>query len=115
MTKRQVILRAMARNITWDQAAEILGMSTASMCRLRTLYECRGYDGFWARADRRTRPAVSFTLLEKALLLYKDKYSGLDIRSFHQVLKQRHSIYLSYDCLRQALHDAGLRSRISAV
>ena len=38
----KVILRAMAKKITWWQAAEIIGISDRSMRRWRERYEERG-------------------------------------------------------------------------
>ncbi len=50
MKVQEVILRAMAKRITWWQAAEILGISARSMRRWRQRYREHGYDG---RFDRR--------------------------------------------------------------
>ena len=41
----RVILRAMARRITWWQAAEIIGISCRQMRHWRRRYEEDGYDG----------------------------------------------------------------------
>ena len=43
MKAQDVILRAMAKRITWWQAAEILGISDRSMRRWRERYEKYGY------------------------------------------------------------------------
>ena len=50
MKVQEVILRAMAKKITWWQAAEIIGISDRSMRRWRERYEQNGYDGL---IDRR--------------------------------------------------------------
>ncbi len=50
MKVQEVILRAMAKRITWWQAAEIMGISDRHMRRWRERYEEFGYDG---RFDRR--------------------------------------------------------------
>jgi transposase len=55
MNVQKVILRAMARRITWWQAAEILGISDSSMRRWRQRYEEDGYDGLFDR--RRGKPS----------------------------------------------------------
>ena len=47
--------RAMAKRITWWQAAEIFGMSCRSMRRWKRRYEQQGYDGLY---DRRGAPRV---------------------------------------------------------
>ena len=52
---QEVILRAMAKTITWWQAAEIIGISDRSMRRWRGRYEQHGYDGLLDR--RRGKPS----------------------------------------------------------
>ena len=52
---QEVILRAMAKRMTWWQAAEVIGISDRQMRRWRRRYEKFGYDGLW---DRRCRPAA---------------------------------------------------------
>ena len=109
MKMREVILRAIAKEITWDQAADILGMSHSAIWRLRALYERRGYDGFWVRArGKRPAPYVPLATVEKILLLYKGKYSHLDARSFQEVLSKKHSIHLAHAWLSQTLKESGL-------
>jgi Homeodomain-like domain len=45
MKVQEVILRAMAKRITWWQAAEVIGISDRQMRRWRRRYEKCGYDG----------------------------------------------------------------------
>ena len=45
MKIQEVILRAMARKITWFQAAETLGFSDRHLRRIREPYQEFGYDG----------------------------------------------------------------------
>ena len=111
MKMREVVLRAIAKKITWDQAADILGMSHSAMWRLRGLYQRRGYDGFWVRATRKPGALpIPLSDLEKVLLLYQQRYSHLDLRSFQKILGKKHSIHLDRDWLSQALREAGLTS-----
>jgi transposase len=113
MKMREVVLRAIARKITWDQAADILGMSHSAMWRLRGLYQRRGYDGFWVRATRKPEELrIPLPTLEKALQLYQEKYSHLDARSFQQVLIKKHSIDLNHAWLARVLREAGLTPEI---
>ena len=56
MKVQVVILRAMAKRITWWQAAEIIGISERHMRRWRERYEEFGYDGLF---DRRRGEAIS--------------------------------------------------------
>ena len=55
MKVQEVILRALAKKITWGQAAEIIGISDRQMRRWRERYEEFGYDGLFDR--RRGRPS----------------------------------------------------------
>jgi transposase len=55
MKVQEVILRAMAKKITWWQAAEIIGISERQMRRWRQRYEEWGYDGLFDR--RRGKPS----------------------------------------------------------
>src|SRR5437764_530645 len=68
MKVQEVILRAMARKLSWWQAAEILGISDRHMRRMRERYEEFGYDGLFDR--RRGRPStkrVPLATVEKIL------------------------------------------------
>ena len=55
MKIQEVLLRAMARKITWFQAAEILGFTDWHLRRIRERYEEFGYDGLFDR--RRGQPS----------------------------------------------------------
>src|ERR1700751_5676190 len=109
MKGQEVILRAMAKKITWWQAAEIVGMSDRQMRRLRWRYENYGYDGL---LDRRRGPPrerrVWLALAEQVLGLYREKYYDLNVRHFHEKLREQHGITLSYTWVKLALQGAGL-------
>jgi hypothetical protein len=78
MKMREVVLRAIARKITWDRAADVLGISYSAMERLRQLYGRRGYDGLWVRAIGKPRQkSVPLEAVEEVFLLYQEKYSHL--------------------------------------
>src|SRR5271168_4922467 len=109
MKIQEVILRAMAKKITWWQAAEIIGISDRSMRRWRERYEAHGYDGLMDR--RRGRPStrrVALATVEQVLGLYREKYFDLNVRHFHEKLRDEHGIGLSYTWVKQALQGAGL-------
>jgi transposase len=109
MKVQEVILRAMAKKINWCQAAEILGISDRQMRRWRERYEEHGYDGLIDR--RRGRPSekrVPLAQVEQVLGLYREKYFDLNIRHFHEKLRDEHGIGLSYTWVKQALQGAGL-------
>ena len=112
MKVQEVILRAMARKITWWQAAEIIGISDRQMRRWRERYEEHGYDGLMDR--RRGKPSskrVPLAMVEQVLQLYRDRYFDLNVRHFHEKLTGEHGIGLSYTWVKQALQGAGLVAR----
>lgn len=49
MKVQEVILRAMAKKLTWWQAAEVLGISDRQMRRWKKRYAAYGYDGLYDR------------------------------------------------------------------
>ena len=55
MKVQEVILRAIAKRITWWQAAEIIGISDRQMRRWRERYEEFGFRGLFDR--RRGKPS----------------------------------------------------------
>jgi transposase len=109
MKVQEVILRAMAKKIRWWQAAEIIGISDRQMRRWRERYEEHDYDGLSDR--RRGRPSekrVPLAQVEQVLGLYREKYFDLNVRHFHEKLRQEHEIELSYTWVKLALQGAGL-------
>ena len=112
MKVQEVILRAMAKKITWWQAAEIIGISDRHMRRWRERYEEFGYDGLFDR--RRGKPSpkrVPMQTVEQVLGLYREKYFDFNVRHFHEKLQSEHSLQLSYSWVKQALQGAGLVAR----
>lgn len=109
MKLQDVMLRAMAKRITWFQAAEILGISCRQMQRWKTRFEHEGYEGLFDR--RRGLPSpkrVPLKTVEEVLRLYKEQYFDFNVRHFHEKLSSEHDIHLSYTWVKQALQGAGL-------
>jgi transposase len=112
MKLQDVILRAMAKKITWLEAAEIIGVCDRTMRRMRERYEEFGYDGlFDQRRRKRTTLRVPMETAERVLALYRDTYFDLSVRHFHEKLREEHAIELSYTWVKQALQGAGLVAR----
>jgi transposase len=109
MKIQEVILRALAKRITWCQAAEIIGISDRQMRRWYQRYQEFGYDGLFDR--RRGRPSpkrVAVETVEQMLGLYRDRYFDLNVQHFCEKLREEHSISRSYTWVRTALQAAGL-------
>ena len=114
MKVQEVLLRAMAKKITWWQAAEIIGVSARTMRRWRERLEQNGYDGL---ADRRkgvvSPKRVPLAICEQVLGWYRERYYDLNIRHFHEKLKEEHGVDLSYTWVQKALQGAGLVAKRS--
>lgn len=109
MKLQDVILKAIAKKITWLDAAEIAGLSALTMGRIRRKYAEFGYDGLYEQHRRKRHVhRVPLTTAERVLALYQRSYSGLSAARFHQKLRSEHGIQLSYNWVKQALRGAGL-------
>jgi len=109
MTIREVVLRAMSGEISWIQAAEIIGCAPRTVRRWRWRYEHIGYDGLLDR--RRGRPSprrAPFAEVQRVLQLYRAHYVGFNGRHFHQIARRDHGVMLSYTYVKTALQRAGL-------
>jgi transposase len=109
MSVQDVLLKAMAKKITWWAAAEIIGVTDRTMRRWRERLQEHGYGGL---ADRRKgKPSgkrIPLAQVEEVLRLYKETYYDLNIRHFHEKLREEHQIKLSYTWVQKALQGAGL-------
>src|ERR1051326_7651293 len=89
MKVQDVLLKAMAKKITWWAAAEILGVTDRTMRRWRERLEEEGYSGL---ADRRKgKPSaqrIPLLTVEKVLGLYQETYYDLIMRHFHEKLQE---------------------------
>src|SRR5450756_2388332 len=104
MKLQDVLLKAMAKKITWWDAAEIIGVSDRTMRRWRERLEQDGYDGLGDRRKGRPSPKrVPLATVEEVLRLYRGVYHDLNMRHFHEKLGEEHRIELSYTWVQQAL------------
>ena len=112
MKLQDVLLKAMAKKITWWEAAEIIGVTDRTMRRWRERLEADGYSGLVDR--RKGKPSdkrVPLATAEEVLRLYRETYFDLNMRHFHEKLREEHDIELSYTWVQKALQGAGLVAR----
>ncbi len=112
MKLQDVLLKAMAKKITWWEAAEIIGVTDRTMRRWRERLETDGYSGLVDR--RKGKPSdrrVPLATVEEVLRLYRETYFDLNMRHFHEKLSEEHGIELSYTWVQKALQGAGLVAR----
>jgi transposase len=112
MKLQDVILKAIAKRITWMAAAEIAGVSDRTMRRIKQRYEEFGYDGlFDQRRGRRSIHRIPLEIAEQVLSLYQEKYFDFSVLHFHEKLRKDHKLQVSYSWVKQALQGAGLVSK----
>lgn len=110
MKIQEVLMRAVSHEITWIQAAEILGCTTRSLRRWKLRYQRFGMRGL---VDGRTRGHRSPRWIrpqdvEPLLRLYRERYRGFNVRHFCAIARRDHRLRWSYSFVRQALQGAGL-------
>lgn len=114
MKIQEVILRAISKQITWIEAAEIIGVRPRSMRRWRQRYQEFGYDGLFDRRLKRPSPKrVPLETVEKVLCLYREQYFDFNVAAYVDKLHQVHDVQLSYSWVKTALQEAGLVAKKS--
>ena len=109
MKLQDVLLKAMARTITWWEAAEIAGVSDRIIASWRKQLEEEGYKGLAVHHRGKTSfPLVPLRTVEEVMRLYQESNHHLSVRHFHERLRNEHGIRLSYDWVYHALVGAGL-------
>jgi transposase len=112
MKVQDVMLQAMAKKISWWQAAEILGISDRHLRRWRERYKEFGFRGLFDRRKGRPSPKrVPVAVVERVLELYRERYFDLNVRHFHEKLSEEHQVHLSYSWVKGLLQGAGLVKR----
>ena len=110
MKVHEVLMRAVSRELSWIQAADILGCTPRSLRRWKLRYQQSGVAGL---VDGRTRGHGSTRRvkpqdLEPLLRLYRERYAGFNVRHFCSIARREHGLVWSYSFVRQALQRAGL-------
>jgi transposase len=109
MKIQEVILRALSGQLTWLQAADIIGLSPRSMRRWRQRYATHGYDGLFDRRRRTPSPKrAPLADVERLLHLYRRHYDGFNVRHFWRKARREHGLTFCYAFVKQALQGAGL-------
>lgn len=109
MTVQEVMLKAISGEVHWFRAAEILGWSPRTLRRWRERYEADGYGGLIDK--RQLRPSIRCVppgQVEQVLRLYRERYTGFNVRHFHEIAQREHGVTVSYSFVKQALQRAGL-------
>jgi transposase len=109
MTRREVITKAIAKQLTWVQASEILGISARHMRRLRRKVERWGMSAVMdQRGGRPRRKRIKAGTIELLCRLKRDVYADFSLQHFYEHVSEKHGVKVSYNWLRLMLQEAGV-------
>jgi transposase len=109
MTRREVVTKAIAKQLTWLQASEILGISARHMRRLRRKVERWGMSAVMdQRGGRPRRKRIKAGTIELLCRLKRDVYPDFSLRHFYEHVSEKHGVKLSYNWLRLMLQEAAV-------
>ncbi len=104
--------RTEAKELTQEEASEILGINVRTFQRWADRYAAEGDDGLVdRRMGGRSPKRAPEEEVERMLGLFRDKYADFTVKHFHEQLQRRHGYVLGYTVTKLALHAAGLVSK----
>jgi len=112
MTRKEVIVRAIAKEITWIQAAWICGITDRHMRRLKERYQAWGYDGLVdQRGGRPRRKRIALETIATLCELKRERYADFSVQHFWEKAREEHHIDIGYTWLKLTLQAAGLAEK----
>ncbi len=94
------------------EAAEIIGVCDRTTRGMRERYQEFAYDGLFDQRRRKLSILrVPMEQAERVLALYRETHFDLNVKHFHEKLREEHGMELSYTWVKQALQSAGLVAR----
>ena len=103
MRVQDVLLQAMAKKITWWQAAEILGVSDRTMRRWRERLETDGYSGLADRRKGKPSGKRAAGYGEAGAAVVSRGLLRPQLAALHEKLREDHGIQMSYTWVQKAL------------
>jgi transposase len=97
------------RELSTEDAAEILGISVRTFLRKRTRYEEEGFEGLYDRRLGKVSPhRAADDEVERITKLYADKYRGFNVKHFHEFASREHGLKYGYSWTKTQLERVGL-------
>src|SRR5229473_5066702 len=107
MTRREVIIKAIARQLSWVQAAEVLGITARHMRRIRRTIERYGMEALMDhRGGRPRRRRIKVGTVALLIRLKRDIYPDFSVQHFYEQVTEQHRVKVSYNWLRLMLQEA---------
>lgn len=109
MTRREVITQAIVKQLSWVQAAAIVGVTPRQMRRIRWRVEHYGLDAVMdQRGGRPRRKRIKAGTIELLCRLKRDVYADFTLQHFYEHVTEQHGVKVSYNWLRLMLQEAGV-------
>lgn len=109
MMRKEVIIKAAAGRLTWQQAADILGISPRQMRRIRDGYLKWGIDALRDRRGGRCRVRrIPLATVEELCRLKQEVYPDFSTKHFHEMATEKHGLKVSYTWTKLVLQEAGI-------
>ena len=109
MTRREVITKAIVKQLSWVQAAAIVGVTPRQMRRIRWRVEHYGLDAVMdQRGGRPRRKRIKAGTIELLCRLKRDVYADFTLQHFYEHVTEKHGVKVSYNWLRLMLQEAGV-------
>ena len=112
MKELEVILKAMAGEIQWIQAADILGITPRAMRYKHRRLKGMGVEGLLDR--RKGMPSsrrAPFEVVRKVLERYRKEFEGFNVKHFHERMAEEYGLVYGYTWTKNLLQEAGYVKR----
>src|SRR6201993_5212702 len=97
MTRREIITKAIAKRLSWIQAAEIIGIKPRQMRRIRWRVEHYGLEAVMdQRGGRPRRKRIKAGTIELLCRLKRDLYPDFSLWHFYEHVTEKHGVKVSY-------------------
>ena len=107
-----VLSRWKSRELSAQEAGEMLGCSERQFLRHRRRYEEEGLDGlFDKRLGKASARRVPIDQLTWMIEHYRTRYIGWNVKHFHEHMQKQYNFRWSYTWVKTQLHTAGLVER----
>lgn len=114
MTVKEVMVKAIDGQISWIQAAEIVGITARHMRRLKHRYQAEGYKGLVdQRGGKPRRKRIPVATIQQICRLKREVYPDFTVRHFWEHATEKHQLKLSYSWTLQVLQAAGIVAKVA--
>ena len=108
MTRREVIIKAIAGQLSWMQVSEVLGITARQVRRIRRAVERHGMEALIdQRGGRPRRKWIKAGTIAMLCRLKRDIYGDFSVQHFYEQVTEKHGVKVSYNWLRLMLQEAG--------